>query len=241
MKLYEILSRMLITKKCLICHEPISYDKEIPFCRDCEPMWEGFLEIKCPKCGFNAESCTCLPQNVRKLSIHGAAWCVFYDGGGKNAVNSLIFKLKREYDRDIIDFMATLMASNIKMLASRHGINLSDYVITYTPRRVHIKRREGFDHVRKLAFSLGKKLGITVEKCFINVGVVAQKELNKKERLENARESYELHTNAQISGKKYILVDDIVTTGATMLACGSLLYQSGASDVIPLSYAKNIK
>lgn len=241
MKLREILCRMLITRKCLLCHEPISYDKEIPFCKECENHWENFLRIKCPKCGFSADNCTCLPQNVRKLSSHGASWCVFYDGGGKNAVNSLVFKLKREYDRDVVDFMTSLMAKNIKMLANRHGIDLKEYKITYTPRRVRVKRHQGFDHVRKLADSLGKSLGLPVERCLVNVGELAQKSLNKKERLENARLSYELYSKAQISGKRYILVDDIITTGATMLASGELLIQAGALDVIPLSYAKNIK
>ena len=241
MKLYEVLCRMLLTRKCLLCREPISYDKEIPFCSDCEIHWEKFLEIKCPKCGFSADNCTCLPENVRKISTHGASWCVFYDGSGKNAVNSLVFKLKREYDRDIVDFMTSLMARNVKMLANRHGINLNEYKITYTPRRVRVKRREGFDHARKLADSLGKKLGLPVEKCLINVGALAQKSLNKKERLENARKSYEIYSNAEIDGKKYILIDDIITTGATMLASGELLIQAGAYDVIPLSYAKNIK
>ena len=68
-----------------------------------------------------------------------------------------------------------------------------------------------------------------------------QKVLNKKERLENARHSYELDKKARISGKKYLLVDDIITTGATMLASGELLLNAGALSVIPISYAKNIK
>ena len=241
MKLSEILCRMVFTRQCLICSEPISYDKDLPFCRDCEDAWEKFLEIKCPKCGFTAENCACLPENIRKLTKRGAVWCVFYDGGAKNAVNSFVFKFKREYRRDLVDFMSSLIAKNVKALAARHGIELKEYVITYTPRRVHTKRREGFDHVRKLAISLSKNLGLAVERCFVNKGILAQKTLNKKERLENARSSYSLRTDANVEGKKYLLLDDIITTGATMLASGELLFGAGACDVIPISYAKNIK
>lgn len=241
MKLSEIFCRMLLTRKCLICKEPISYDKEIPFCKDCSEKWESFINIKCPKCGYSAESCTCLPQNIRKLSSYGAAWCVFYDGASNNAVNSLVFKLKREYDRDIVNFMTSYMAKNIKMIAARHGLDLGEYVVTYTPRRRITKRREGFDHAKMLAVSLAKNLGVRVEKCFVNTGILAQKTLNKKERLENARQSYVLRSDADVKGKKYLLVDDIITTGATMLASGELLLNAGALSVIPISYAKNIK
>jgi competence protein ComFC len=95
--------------------------------------------------------------------------------------------------------------------------------------------------VRKLAYSLAKNLGVRVEKCFVNTGILAQKTLNKKERLENARQSYVLRSDADVKGKKYLLVDDIITTGATMLASGELLLNAGALSVIPISYAKNIK
>ena len=241
MKLFEIFKRMILTRKCLLCREPISYGKDLPFCDECEGMWEKFLEIKCPKCGFTAENCSCLPENIKKLSSRGAAWCVFYDGTGKLPSNNLVFTHKREFYRDIVDFMTSLMLKNVKMLACRQGIDLGEYVVTYTPRRAHTKRHHGFDHAKKLADSLAKKLGVGVEKTLVNKGKRAQKSLGKRERLENARSSYALYSGAQISGKKYLLVDDIITTGATMLACGELLIKAGAHDIIPVSYAKNIK
>ena len=241
MKLSEVLCRIFITRKCLICGEVISYDKDLPFCQDCEDEWEKFLEIKCPKCGLSADICSCLPQNIRKISSHGASFCVFYDGASTNRVNNLVFKLKREYNRDLVSFMSTLMAKNVKALAHRHGIDLNEYTVTYAPRRVKTKRDEGFDQARLLAISLAKNLGIECEKTLVNQGSLAQKSLTKKERLENARSSYALDSDAKVGGKKYILVDDIITTGATMLASGEALINAGALGVIPVSYAKNIK
>ena len=241
MKLCDVLNRIFITRKCLICGEVISYDKDLPFCDDCEGEWEKFLEIKCPKCGLSADICSCLPPNIRKISNHGASFCVFYDGTGTNSVNNLVFKLKREYRSDLVDFLSSLMSKNVKALASRHGINLSEYVVTYAPRRVKAKRKEGTDHAKRLAISLAKKLGVECEKTLVNTGALAQKLLTKKERVENAKKSYALYEGAKVSGKKYILVDDIITTGATMLATGEQLLNAGAVDIIPVSYAKNIK
>lgn len=235
------LRRLFITRKCVLCKEPISYDADVPFCKDCIKHWKAFLEIKCTKCGFKHTECTCLPEQIKKFCKHGAVWCVFYDSESQLFANNLVFKLKREYNRDMIELCASLMAKNLKALCARYGIDYKDYVVTYSSRREVGKIRYGFDHTRKIAIALSRILGIKVENCFINKGKKEQKSLSKNQRRENAKASYYLKKNAQIADKKFFLVDDIITTGATMSACIELLYSQGANDVIPVAYAKSNK
>ena len=239
MKFTWLLRRIFITRKCVICKEPISYDKKDFFCDECQKQWDTFLETKCHKCGFKNTECTCLPSLIKDVSKNGASWCVFYDGTSELLANNLVFKLKREYNRDIIEHVANMMANNIKLLSSRHGINVKDYVITYAPRRKSGKSKYGFDHTRAIAKELGKILGIEVENCFINVGTKEQKSLTKIERRENAKASYFIKNNICVEGKRYFVVDDIITSGATMRACVDLLTENGATDIIPVAYAKN--
>ena len=104
MKLGYLLRRMLITRKCVICKEPISYEDKEPFCQDCIDQWKMLLETKCHKCGYKHNECTCLPSQIRQISKNGASWCVFYDGKSNLVANNLVFKLKREYNRGIITF-----------------------------------------------------------------------------------------------------------------------------------------
>lgn len=239
MRISEIFRRMLMTKKCLACGEVISYDIKAPFCEDCLEQWQQFTKMKCHRCGHTRTECTCLPSQIREISKHGAVWCVFYDAKSNLPLNNLVFKLKRDYNRDIIEFCATEIVKNLKSLCLRHGIDYKDYLITYTPRRVSGKRKYGFDHSKRMALEISRILGIKTIKTLINVGTAEQKTLSKEKRKENAKQSYELSKNASVSGKKLFIVDDIITSGSTMKACADLLYQSGATDIIPLAFAKD--
>ena len=239
MKISQLLPRFFITRKCLICNEPISYDEEKPFCKNCMPQWKMLLELKCHRCGRKNDECTCLPSQIRESSKYGATWCVFYDNHSKLVANNLVFKLKREYNRGIITFFASEMAKNLKSLTIRNGINYKDAIITYAPRRKKGRYYYGFDHSKKLALSLGKILGVKVKRMLINKGKKAQKLLTKEKRRENAIVSYKTIKRLNIKDKTIFLVDDIITSGSTMKACADLLYNRGAKTVLPVAYAKD--
>jgi len=43
-KITEAIRRMLIPRKCLLCNEPIDYEKDMPICEDCENEWDDLLK-----------------------------------------------------------------------------------------------------------------------------------------------------------------------------------------------------
>lgn len=83
-----------------------------------------------------------------------------------------------------------------------------------------------------LARRLGQVLGIPVETPLsVRPGTRPQKELTRDERLQNARGAFVCHPGADLTGKRVLLVDDIITIGATASACALALLQAGATDV----------
>ena len=83
-----------------------------------------------------------------------------------------------------------------------------------------------------LARRLGQVLRIPVETPLsVRPGTRPQKELTRDERLQNARGAFVCHPSADLTGKRVLLVDDIITTGATASACALALLQAGATDV----------
>ena len=64
-----------------------------------------------------------------------------------------------------------------------------------------------------------------------------QKHLGRRDRIENATTSIYINKNYNCNGKTIILLDDIVTTGASLNACTELLYGSGARLVITAALA----
>ena len=239
MGLLETLKNMFITNQCLLCHEPISYENKTGFCDDCKEDWDAFLNVKCVRCGYKISECACTPKLIKQSFNYGAISCVFYNPDANLVANNLIFTLKRDFDMDLIDFFAEMMVKNLHILAKRHGIILDEYTVTYVTRRESGERKYGFDHTKYLAKAVSKKLGLKCQKALLNVGDIEQKSLTKQERLENAKNSFEINEKIDVKGRKYLLIDDIITSGATMKACADVLRENGAEEIIPVSFAKN--
>ena len=239
MKISEILKRMFVERYCVICGEAIPYNGKEPFCSDCAPHWQDFLQVKCRNCGRTHNQCICLPTKVRKINHAMAGWCVFYDASTNGEINRLFTFLKRRYDREVIDLCAERMKRAVVGICKARGVDYRDYVVTFAPRRHKNVIKYGFDQSKKLAKCLSKKLGIKFITTFENVAKDEQKGLNKKERAINAQSSYVYKEGSLKEHKRVILVDDIMTSGATLYACAFQLYKNGATSVVPVTFAKD--
>jgi len=93
-----------------------------------------------------------------------------------------------------------------------------DFVITGVPSRKEKITERGFDHLSLLFNSLNLP---TID-LFINIGTNAQKKNSLRERMLIDRDIY-LKNDIDLRAKKVLLVDDIVTTGASLSACHKLL------------------
>ena len=239
MKIREFLQRMFVERYCVICGEAISYDEREPFCKECKGHWQEFLQVKCRNCGRNYNQCTCLPKKIKKINHGVAVWCVFYDVSTNGEINKLFSILKRRYDREVIDMCAERMKERLCVAFRVRGLNYKDYVVSYAPRRNKNINKYGFDQSKKLAKALARKLGLKYINTFENVAKQEQKGLNKKERAFNAQANYVYIDGSLKKNENIILVDDILTSGATMYACAFQLYKHGAKSVVPVTFAKD--
>ena len=230
---------MFVERYCLLCGEAISYDLDEPFCVDCIDSWREFLKVKCRKCGRERDFCTCLPSKAKKINHAMVSWSVFYDASTNGDINLVFSYLKRKYDREVIDHCAEVMKRSLLTMCKARNVDYSEYAVTYTPRRNSSVIKYGFDQSEKLAKSIAKKLGLKFLKTFKNVGKKEQKGLNKNERAKNAQESYKLIEGSIKGGEKLFLVDDVMTSGATMYACAFQLYKNGATSVVPVVFARD--
>ena len=65
-----------------------------------------------------------------------------------------------------------------------------------------------------------------------------QKNLTEGERIKNVKGRFFVHSEEPLAGKRIILVDDVMTTGATASECVNELRRNGASDVILITLAR---
>ena len=115
-------------------------------------------------------------------------------------------------------------------------------VITYVPMHRKKEQQRGYNQAELLAQELGKRLNIVV------IPLLEKKKENKKqstlseeERWKNVEKVYKLAENVSVKNKNIILVDDILTTGATTRKCSQILKENQAGEICVFAIAKTTK
>jgi predicted amidophosphoribosyltransferase len=105
-------------------------------------------------------------------------------------------------------------------------------VVTWVPLSRRRKAERGFDQARVLAVAVGREMGLPV-RCLLRrtVSTGPQAKRDATERRSAMRGSFLVRERAQVDGC-VLLVDDVLTTGATAGACAEVLLERGASSVV---------
>lgn len=94
------------------------------------------------------------------------------------------------------------------------------------------EKRRGYNQSEVFAFGLSKSLKINVKRRLNRVKFTdTQTNKSRIERLENVEEVFALTEDSSVYGLKILLVDDVITTGATLCACANVLWANGAKNV----------
>jgi ComF family protein len=91
-------------------------------------------------------------------------------------------------------------------------------------------KQRGYNQAEIIARGISSRTGIPILRVIEAAGGEDQISLSAAGRTRNAAERFRLTADAVLMGK-YIIVDDVLTTGSTASACAALLYQIGATDV----------
>src|SRR5919201_5060573 len=159
------------------------------------------------------------------------AWAaVGYEGPARALVRALKFRGAVK----LVDAMAAQMAANAppELLVGR----------TLVPAPLHPlrRRRRGFNQAEELAHALGARTGLAVIDCLERSGAGArasQVGRARGDRLAALSGSVRMRAHAAVPLRP-LLVDDVVTTGATLAACAAGLVAVGARGVEAIAYAR---
>jgi predicted amidophosphoribosyltransferase len=129
--------------------------------------------------------------------------------------------------------VADLMADRIHWLAPAHMLNGA--VVPVPPARARVRRR-GFDPAGELAAALAERLDLPLEACLARRGGRRQVGRRRSQRLGQPPRVHATGT----APRSVLLVDDVLTTGATMSACAQALRAAGAARVVAITFARRL-
>ena len=105
--------------------------------------------------------------------------------------------------------------------------------IVYVPMTKKAVRKREYNQAELLAKSISKRIDLPVIKnCVIKIKETnEQKSLSRKERAKNLKGCFKVEKASEIKGKRVLLIDDVLTTGATAEAITEKLLKAGADSV----------
>lgn len=173
-----------------------------------------------------------LPSDI-PLPILQLEWCAPYAGLARRALHGL----KYGGERRLADPLGRAMAERWREAGAGGDL--------LVPVPVHPDRRRvrGYDQAELLARSAGASLGLPVVLALARArATLPQYELGRELRAANVAGAFAVEpaatVRAAILGRWIVLVDDVATTGATLVACADALLGAGAAGVSALTVAR---
>ena len=211
--LRERLLFFLFPPKCAVCGIT-GYE---PLCPDCEKrIREAFAPRKYLASGGN--------------SFADGMFALFpYEDA---AVKKLLFDWKQEEFRDLPVIFTPYMERYVKRKLLPERIHR----IAYLPRRQAMRRKTGFDQAHRMAEIFSRLLELPLEPLLIRQGrAKAQHKAKFEKREKNIHDAF--RASRPLEGETVLLIDDIVTTGASAREGARILKKAGAMKVYILSLA----
>jgi competence protein ComFC len=237
----EFYYRFVAVHKCGGCGEILPWNlAHTAFCEECQQSFDADVLTGCTECFLPARECGCMPHVLKQAGALTLRKCFFYREDREYSPSMrLLYWIKHRKSRRMTSYVAEQMLGKVTEELSAFGISSPDAVcIAYVPRGKASRMAHGFDQSRLVAERLGEILGYTcVHALYTAHTVPEQKDLGRNERLKNARSAIRIRKNADVRDKYVILVDDVVTTGASMSVCVRALMGAGARGVICVALA----
>ncbi len=152
----------------------------------------------------------------------------------ENACADMVRALKFRGAAGLAGTMAAQMAATAPRLL------LERTVLVPVPLDRARRRRRGFNQAERLAAALGMRTRLSLEDCLERSGPAAtQVGRSRAERLAALRGTVRLRRGA-VAPRAALLVDDVATTGATLVACADVLRAWGSERIAAVAYARTL-
>jgi ComF family protein len=226
---------------CFICSSPIARRQDCGLCDDC---WQKVIGLRikgalCPSCGTplpdfaDGSKSLCLECIHRPPPYSGARSFGYYS----TELRRMIHELKFEGRRPLTQLLAPLLAGVFFESWQRDDFDF----ITSIPLHSRRRRERGFNQAELLSRALARLIGLPDLRVLRRAAATKpQVGLSDAQRRENVRNAFSCKHADQVAGRRILLIDDVMTTGATAASAADALIAGGAEKVSVLTVARAV-
>ncbi|MEG1795389.1 MAG: ComF family protein [Clostridium sp.] len=200
-------------EKCIICDAEVEEDYICPSCNS---------SMKISYLSYN------LKQNDEEYKCFSLG---YYSYSIKKLVLALKYKKNFSAGLVIAKYLSDFLKNEFKDEFD---------ILTFVPSSKESLQKRGFNQCEVVCKNISKDIN---RKCISLLKKVKfsrdQIGLTTNERWDNIKDSFSCINSKLVEGKNILLIDDVVTTGATAFYCASTLKRAGAKDVYILTVAKS--
>lgn len=238
----DMFLRIAFVHKCVGCNKILDKDDfHRAFCFDCREVYLASKMEMCPQCSLEAKECSCMPKLLKK-DARVFRKLFFYDKSKRSQPqNRLIYYLKRNKSKRVVREAAKELETLIKAELEKLD-DTNEAVIACVPRSRGSAAVYGFDQSELICKALSELCNMEFVQALKRKRGKPQKMLTAGERRKNIGRLLFANEKVidKIDGKTVILIDDVVTTGASMSACIEILSKAGAKRFICVALSSDI-
>ena len=244
---------VIFPTSCSLCHNELAEAGTLDICRDCWAALEPWSGPACSHCGLplasertlDATVSLCSQCRLEEFDFDRARSYGLYAGKLRAAILQLKFRRRERLGKKLGALMALSWDSLVE------DRDASPMVLVPVPLHHSRQRERGFNQAELLAHGLSRTLARRLDKtrrraipraeirCLLRTrATVSQTGLTVPQRRENVRGVFAVSRPERIRDREVIVVDDVMTTGATLSACAGALKKAGAQRVMGLTLAR---
>ncbi|VAX35904.1 Competence protein F homolog, phosphoribosyltransferase domain; protein YhgH required for utilization of DNA as sole source of carbon and energy [hydrothermal vent metagenome] len=231
------LKDLIYPPHCLSCSIPLKHHTpQKKLCQPCHDSIEFNHPPFCPKCsrylGPLSERVRCKPCSANNPDFNFAWGACIYNKHLRNLLH--IFKYQQKTS------LRHVFAQSMINFIQRHNFDIAQFdIIIPIPLSWARKRERGYNQAGLLANPISKTFNIPISHKILkrNRYTESQTHLSQKERWTNITDAFTIKNSSDVKGKNILLIDDLLTTGATTSEAARTLKHSGAQTVGLLTLA----
>jgi ComF family protein len=194
-------------------------------CRDCVTRFAPALD-RCPRCALVLRAGAC-PDCLREpLPLDATVAAVDYAAPWDGLVHGLKYHARLSAGMALADLLAAAVR--------RSGVAMDGVQLLPVPLHPQRLAERGHNQAHEIARHLSRALGLRLPSPLVQrLADTPSQALapDRQTRQQRLREAFALRAGASVAGQHWALVDDVMTTGATMSALAALLRRHGAASV----------